>query len=274
MKIVSTGSTLASPEFHQKKQKARRRRRVVYSVLFLILLIALVLASRMEGLRIGAISVSGSDVISPDLVIAVAEDQLRGYYLWIVPKDNALLYPKGALKEMLFRKFPRFSSVALSLEGTEALQISVAEREPFAIYCQGEDNPCYFLDETGFIFDIAPTFSEGVYFVYQVQEPIPEPLTHSFLPEAQFRQLVNFVERLPEVGLEPLSLLMSADGFELNLRSGGRVLWQRAGDLERIFSNLESFLMSPTIKGDGDFLSRVAVLDLRTEDKVFYSFKQ
>jgi cell division septal protein FtsQ len=273
MKIVSTGSTLSSPEFQQKKQKARRRRRVIYAILFFILFIIVVFVSRLENLRIGTVSVNGSNVISQDLVIAVAKDQISGHYLWLVPKDNALFYPKGALRKMLFRKFPRFSSVALSLEGTEALEISVIEREPFALFCTGDSNTCYFLDETGFIFDFAPNFSEGVYFVYQREELSGDPLSQEFLPESEFRQLSRFVSSLPDMGLEPLSLTMSQSEIELSVRGGIKVLWLRESDIERTLSNLESFLMSPTIKGDESFLERVAVLDLRTEDKVFYSFK-
>lgn len=273
MKIVSTGSILASPGFLEKKLKARRKRLGVFVIGLIILLVALVAVSRLQAFRIQEISVSGAKVTSADNIKAVVKDQISGYYLWLVPHDNALLYPKSQVRKMLFRKFPRFSSVELSVSDGNILEITVVEREPFALYCQSGSSGCYFLDKEGFIFDVAPTFSEGVYMVYQNAAPYPEPLGEAFLPGETFKELSLALEKLPALQLEPLTLTMSENEYEINLKSGASLLWPRNIQLARTFSNLESFLLSPEISGQKDFLSRVARLDLRTEDKVFYTFK-
>lgn len=278
MKIVSTGSILASPGFLEKKQKARRRRMFTGLGIFTVLLVVLVIASRLERFRISNIEVAGADVIGAETVAAVARDQVNGYYFWLLPKNNALIYPRSDVREMISRKFPRFSAIALSVEGLKTLKVEVSEREPFALYCHeivpNESEPCYFIDETGFIFDIAPSFSEGVYLVYTTAENWAEPLGKEFLSEEKFKPLTNFITRLELVGLTPLALEMSETDFKIALSSGAELLWRRGSELERIFSNLESFLADPAIRNQKDFLERVAVLDLRTEDKVFYSFKQ
>lgn len=274
MKIVSTGDTLASPGFLEKKLKRRRKRRVIFLVAFVAFVIFLVIASRLESLRIQEITVSGASATSADSVIIIAKDQISGYYAWIAPRDNAFIYPKNQVREMLFRKFPRFSVVDLSVEGTKELKIRVVEREPFALYCEGGSSSCYFLDHTGFIFDSAPSFSEGVYFIYSNPENLENPLGTEYLPVEEFMALSAFVEKLPSLSLIPLSIEKTDGEFKVSLKSGAKLLWQRKAEPARIFSNLESFLMSPAILGEKDFLSRVAELDLRTEDKVFYRFRQ
>jgi uncharacterized membrane protein YoaK (UPF0700 family) len=59
MKIVSTGATLASPGFLEKKQKERRRRRIIYSAVSLAFIVGIFFVSRLEQLRIKEVSVVG-----------------------------------------------------------------------------------------------------------------------------------------------------------------------------------------------------------------------
>jgi hypothetical protein len=272
--IVSTGRTISTTEFLEKRQKARRKRWLIYSIVLLALLIGLVLVSRLDNLRINEVSVVGASVIPKDDVVRVARDVMSEKYLWLVPKDNSLVYPEEAVREMLFRKFPRFNSVGLSVSGLQSLEISVTEREPSALYCLKDTTPCYFMDESGFIFDYAPTFSEGVYLIYSEVSPSAEPLGTQFLPVEEFHLLARFVSSLSILGLEPLSIEKGEADFSLALKSGARLRWSRGHDINRVSSNLESFLHSPAIKGQADFLERVVELDLRTEDKVFYRFQE
>jgi cell division septal protein FtsQ len=274
MKIVSTGATLASPGFLEKKQKARRRRRVIYSTLLFVIIAGLFTASRLESLRIGAVSVTGAMVIPKDDVTKVARELMNEKYLWIIPKDNALVYPQEKIREVLYRKFPRFNSVALSVAGFETLEIGVTEREPFALYCVKNATPCYFMDDSGFVFDLAPTFSDGVYLTYAGDAAPEEALGSQFLSPEDFKALASFVAHFPALGLEPISIEKRAESFSLELDNGVSVLWSANHDMNRVSSNLESFLNSPEIKSQKDFLEKVAELDLRTEDKVFYRFRE
>src|SRR5688500_10144797 len=103
MKIVSTGATLASPGFLEKKQKERRRRRMIYSAILLKLVVGLVFVSRLEQFRIKEIAVVGADVIPKDDVTKVVQDLMSEEYFWLVPKDNALVYPEETIRAVLFR---------------------------------------------------------------------------------------------------------------------------------------------------------------------------
>ncbi len=277
VKIVSTGRTLSLIEYHEKRKRIKRKRSLIFLGIVLVLLIALVFASRLEKLRIQNVSVSGSQVISPEKVTAVVEDLLSGHYLWLVPHDNALFYPKGTIETVLARKFPRFSSIAVSLQDLQTLEVLVAEREPFALYCS-ETTPssggCYFLDEEGYIFDEAPTFSSGVYFIYSPESHDPEPLGKAFLPTTEFRALYHFIDELKTLGITGTELEVQETDFAVTFNGAGRVMWSREAELPLIFSNLEAFLNAEEIRAQADFLERVETLDLRTENKVFYTFRE
>lgn len=277
MKIVSTGSTLASPEFHRKRLRARHRRLALLAFVALILLSVAIFISRQEKFLITGVEVKGMEAINAEDIRAVVEDSLTGNYFWLVPRSNDLLYPRSEIKEHLRTRFPRFNYIGASVEGLNTLLVEVVEREPFALYCPSALNPeeasaCYFLDEEGFIFDNAPSFSGPVYFVYAFDKPLENPLGRSFLPPEEFKALVQFIESLSSLGIQPLSLEVRDLEFNLILPNDARILWGRESDPTLIRSNLESFLNDEAIKNQPNFLERVSELDLRTENKVFYRF--
>ena len=279
MKIVSTGKTISTTEYLSKKLKARRRRRVIATLVLAILLVLIVFLSRQANLRISEVTVAGAEATSAEEIITLATSELKGYYLWLVPKDNAFIYPRAYVRSVLSRTFPRLNSVNLSLSGFTVLNIDVVEREPFALYCEevlvsAEEAPgCYFLDKTGFIFDLAPSFSTGVYFIYAQETPLESPLGVQLVPQAEFGMLGEFISATGKLLGQPQGVRISTSEFWLFLPHGLSMIWKRGDDLNHLLSNLESFLASPAIKAQSDFLTRVKELDLRTEDKVFYSFR-
>ncbi len=278
MKIVSSGGTISTETYLAKKRQVRRKKLIIWGSALILLLGLLIFLSRLEYFQVREVNVSGAEATSPDSVVLVAKDLMSEKYLWLVPKSNALVYPEDFMREILFRKFPRFSSVDFSLSGLNTLNISVIEREPFALYCGasaqgGELSQCYFLDEVGFIFDHAPSFSEGVYFVYSASEPFSEPLGQAYLSADEFTQLRDFIEELKTLGIKPIALEMTPEVFILRTENDSSLSWLRSTDLTRLLGNLKAFLSSPEIKAEKGFLEKFEELDLRTEDKVFYRFK-
>ena len=79
----------------------RRRQRIWFSVgvifLLLVLLAGLVALMRAEFFRIAHVSVTGTSTIDPATLQASAQSVLTGWYLYVVPRSNTLLYPKQEL---------------------------------------------------------------------------------------------------------------------------------------------------------------------------------
>jgi len=259
-RIISTGKTLASEGFYKKKLQIRRKKILIFSAIILVLLIVLVLVLRLKSLQIKDIEVVGAEVIGADAVAERVNEFISGHYLWLIPKNSIFIYPDGSLKEFLFKSFPRFSFINLSLSNPERLVVSVVEREPFALYCV--QDVCYFLDESGFIFDQAPYFSQGVYFVYRSEVLFEEPIGKQFVSESEFWTLSEFIKTLEGETLE------MGESLVLITKNGVKIIWNRGSDLNKLSVNLEAFLNNPAIDQ-----SRLSELDLRTENKVFYRTK-
>jgi hypothetical protein len=279
MKIVSTGKTLSSPAFHEKKRKYRHARLKYLCTGLVILIALLIIVSRLESLQVSEINIAGAKTVPHEEIEKVIRDELSGHYMALVPRSNFVAYPGQEITELLLRRFPRFNSVDLQLEGTQTLNISVTEREPFALYCANvlmiqDTSDCYFLDENGFIFDKAPLFSGAVYFVYAATTPIEEPLGKEFLTPVRFRPLVQFVNNLRELGISPVAMEVGRSETNIIISQGGRIIWRTANDLSRVYANLKAFMESDSIAGDPNFLQNLWFIDLRTENKVFYRFRE
>lgn len=277
-KIVSTGRTLFSEETYEKKKQERKRKMVLWSSLVLIVFVGLVLATRVSVVQIREIRVEGAQVITEEEVVRNVEDTLKGKYFLLVPKSNSLLYPGNEVRASLMREFPRFGAVELSLDGLQTLTIYVSERNPYALYCPSATRPqnalsCYFLDDTGFIFDEAPAFSGVVYFVYSSTPPIVEPKGQRFIEEGEFQNLKLFLTAVRDLRFEPVALDIGENESKMILMNGAYLLWNTHEDLNLLYQNLDAFLKSPTIQAEQDFLNNLSYLDLRTSNKIRWMLK-
>lgn len=272
MKIVSSGRVLNSREFYEKKQKRRRLRFILASIGLVLLLSSLIYLSRQEWFLINEVAVLGEDVIDKAEIEKTTKDLLSGYYLWIFPRANSLIYPKQDIESTILEKFSRFQSVDLDLEGLKTLNITVEERVPSALYCP-RVSECYFLDKEGLIFAPAPSFTGVVYFIYTTREKIESPVGGRFIPAEEFVLLPKFIETLTTLGIHSRALEVGMSEYRLSLQTSGEIIWPRNRDLAVIYSNLEAFLSSNTIKSQSNFLDKILYLDLRTDNKIFYKFK-
>lgn len=271
LKLVSSGKGIHSPEFYRKKKKKKLAMRIFAASGAMLLLASAIFFLRSDMLRISQVSVSGSD-IRRDVLVAEAGRVLGENYLWFIPKSNAFFYPREVIQQNLVTGFPEFKSIDVGLEGLDSLVITVEEREPFALYCKEDE--CYLMDNEGFIFSHAPSFSEGVYLPYRLSENLNEPLGSQYLPSDEFAELSLFVGSVQSLGLEPASVSVSENDYMLSIDSGAKILWQRSADPGLVRANLEAFLSSPAVREDGGFVGKLETLDLRTENKVFYRFRK
>ncbi|MEK7176948.1 MAG: hypothetical protein AAB719_01470 [Patescibacteria group bacterium] len=277
MKIVSSGKVLHSSKFYKKK----KRKKIALLIFFLFLISSitygLVYFLREERFQVSEVSVLGENVIDRDEITLVAENLLTGFYLFVVPRSNFILYPRRTIERALVTEFPRLSSATLDLK-ERTLYISVEERLPHALYCREviisqETGKCYFLDEEGLIFAPAPSFSGNSYFVYATEKAFSEPVGERLMNVEEFKAFSKFREDIKDLNVDSVALEIGEDDYQIFLSSGGKIIWQKDNELSQIFANLNAFLSDDSIRAQKDFLDRILYLNLSSENKVFYKFK-
>jgi hypothetical protein len=126
-----------------------------------LLVAAVWYGTRITALTITAVSASGGDTISHAELVALAEAELEGTYIGIVPKRFAWLYPQQRITEAV-AAVPRVSQVVVErVSGTE-LSIAVSEYQPDGLWCAAvASTTCVLLDPSGYPFAPAPDLRGG-----------------------------------------------------------------------------------------------------------------
>ena len=139
-------------------------------LLIFFLIVALGGVSQNDRWKIDRVDVSGYQVVSDSAILDLTRSFLVGNYYLTYARENSYIFPRFEIEKKLLEVFPRLKSVHASRVDDHAIRIEVTERKPFALWCGDvylremyETNDCWFIDDTGFIFDHAPVFSEGVY---------------------------------------------------------------------------------------------------------------
>ncbi len=265
---------LRTPEF------ARRRRRLVYvKTALLTLLFSLVVGGgvylvRHEKLQIRHVVVSGAEVVAPSELSDFALEFLSHTYLFIFPKSNVALYPRGALEAAVLKHFPNLKFADFSLSARDTLRLAVVERTPQALWC-GENRlersattNCYFLDPEGYLYAPSPTFMGTVYVRFYGSLPAGEPLGQTFLSVGEFTDLLRLAKELRGKGVVPAEIAIADTDVELYLEDETKVLFTRQQKFERVLDNLLSALSAEGLRGRTPL--RLEYIDLRFGNKVYY----
>ncbi|MEI7709714.1 MAG: hypothetical protein WCI76_03290 [bacterium] len=281
-------------ELRKRRQRILLSKIMIYFLGFVVCISVLALVSRIPGLNINQIEISGNKLVDMEEIRSAVKGEISGNYLWFFPKSNILFYPKNGIKNLLNNKFKRLQNINVALDGRRTLRVTVDERTALYTWC-GEALPvptlsttlskdavqkCYFLDKDGYIFDEAPYFSGNVYFKFY--GPIADatnPPGAYFLKE-NFSSLVSFKKSLEAMNLKPV-MLVKGDGvdakFILSSSTTGTVPeidFKIDADFKTVAEKLQSAIDVEPLKSNlKNKYSSLLYINLKLDNKVIYKFK-
>ncbi|MBL7045754.1 MAG: hypothetical protein ISR99_01870 [Parcubacteria group bacterium] len=257
---------------------AKRRRNVLIfrsalGVVFVFsVFLGLVTLSKMDSLTIVSVEAVGNSVITDKELVEIAESELSGKYFWLFPRKNAFIYPKRAIEASVLESFERVKDVRVSKGSLKAISVSISEYAPNSLYCgesQVSDEQCYFMNEEGLVYGLAPYFSGNAFFRFYGDVVGDETIGASFL-NGRFEHYSFFVETLRRVSITPIYLaIIDETDFEVGFEDGSRILVAQDSDFTDVVENLRSVLESESFGSD----EVVDYIDLRFGNKVYYKLK-
>ena len=144
------------------ESKIRRRRRILRTrlamlcgVLFLLLLGLAIGLSWIPYLRIKTMHSVGTETLASTTVEEFVAKKIEGRSLFVLPRDNIVLYPKHEIEKGLLKEFPILKEAEIHADNLEAIRIEVQERHAKALWCgasSDETEGCRLMDETGFVY--------------------------------------------------------------------------------------------------------------------------
>lgn len=195
---------------------------------------------------------------------AFAEERTR-----LFSPTHALLYPRRALLSAVASSSPRVAETSAT-RGGRLLIIFVSERKPFSKWCAEEENPCLFIDDTGFAFafaahDSTPTST----LVFTGGTPIAGT---RFLPSAEFALLRETLASAERVGFYVAGVSRrEGRDFSFLLSDHTEVRFVLSSKTTAFFFELPTTLSAARLAiADGSVTPPLQYLDLRFADQVVF----
>ncbi|MBI3631936.1 MAG: hypothetical protein HY225_00600 [Candidatus Vogelbacteria bacterium] len=155
-----------------KSSVRTRRRKIFHLFSYIVLCVAFVFALtsflfKLDKFQIKYIYITGNKNVGSDQVFESIKEDLSGQYYGLYAKNSIFIYPKKVVTENIKKQFLWVRDVSIqTLPGI--MLVSIKEREPKYLWCSESsqislENVCYYLDDGGYTFAVAPGFSGNIY---------------------------------------------------------------------------------------------------------------
>lgn len=289
--LISSSRNSSPVAKRERRQKLLRAAGVAFCVLFVGGLAAWAL--HQDAVRIHRVLVKGNETIASSTLASMMTESIDGVYAFLVPKDTVLFYPRETIVAQVLSVYPRVKTAEISTQDFDTLVLVVKERMPQFIWCGHsgvaketiETPTCYFADDSGYIFDRAPSFSNPVFF--EVESPLVNefgalrpsaqasggsPIGNFILSKESLKKIAIFKDRLSVAGIETRALrVLPGEDYELRIKTGGKIIFNGKQNFDIVLENLSAALRVSDLNKaiDGVLLQYI---DLRFGNKVFYKF--
>jgi len=257
--------------------------------------------SKLEKINILNINIIGNKIIEDEDILEIVNENIEGNYFKLISKSNILLYPKSKIKSTLLEKFLRIEDLVISFENLNSININIVERKPFALYCKNKENEilmssedeematstslgndfvlgipnkeeCYFMDDAGYIYAEAMSFSQDVYFKYLNETSLSLDKTYlSESREEQFEKVNLFIRYLKDININVYCLMVKENGdYELIFDRDSILIFDEKQDFDILLENLHAVLIDLGDLSNKEF----EYIDLRFDNKVLYKFRK
>lgn len=241
---------------------------VVVGGLVTLVIMGIWYGSRLPSLTVTKIEVRGGETVPQEKVTTLAEQELEGEYLRLIPKRFVWLYPEENIKNKILA-VERVDDVRVTrISGTE-IAIDFTEYVPVALWCKSlSENECLFLDKKGFAFAPAPNLRGSSMVRYYRSGVVPTEKT-SYVEAKYF---ANLQETSTLIGQEIGWLVMTVEIDQVNdvylgLKGGGELRFTLNDPAPTVLANLQAVLSSKEFKIMKP--SEFQYVDLRFGNKVF-----
>ncbi len=238
---------------------------VVYSLFF------------SQFLAVTKIEVGGTENLNPDEIRKIAENKITGSFFNLIPRNNILLVGKKSIEKNILEKYKRVEKVEIKKDFPSSLLIEIKERKLSLIFCSG--GSCGVVDGSGTVFTEAD-FEKNELGENNLLVLYDEGNKNFALGEVVFDQdytdyLLGIKEKIKnELGIEMERELRTPQIASGDIRAktaeGWQVYFDKSISLNKEISMLKIVLEN---KIDQNRRTELEYIDLRTENKVYYKFK-
>lgn len=283
---------LARPSPVKRANQRRILSKILWFILILIFLfIGLGLLSHLPKFMINEIDVNGTKILDKEELGRDVLEYLSHNKALFYARGNIFIFSKDEINQFIKNQFPRVWHINSIDRVKRKLNIDIEERQAAFIWCgndapnfldQFKDKSCFFVDQSGFIFDHAPFFTNGVYLaIYGGIDKTIDPVGQTIATKNSIEDINKFVQALDNDNIPVHSLVLKETGqhellLDIYTTIGDfpKIIFNEDASLDEIYNKLHSALMEPQfVEEFKDKGSTLEYIDTRFKNRVFYKFK-
>jgi cell division septal protein FtsQ len=256
--------------------KARRRRARLMAVTIIVLVTATVAftiswLSHHERFVINRVEVEGAHEITPQSVQEYVMNHIDDSAWRYISQKNIFFYDRQGVESGLAHDMLRIKSVKLSKPSkfSQSLIVSIEERRPAALWCHSS-GACYRMDDSGFIFDGASSFTVTSYTFDGGVATTTPPIGQTFAG-GRMQEILALLERLRKAGFAAGGISVDSDNdYRAHLVKGYDLKISFGTNPNKLTRDLQLVLASDALEGHE---SNLAYIDLRFGNRVYFRMK-
>ncbi|MFH1759443.1 MAG: hypothetical protein ABH822_02715 [Patescibacteria group bacterium] len=247
------------PEKHTRRRRLRQKIKIyAWLVLVIVVVGALIWWLFFSGFwEIRAFNIEGVKTVAEEDVLERLKQETG-------PTNNLWLWPSG---ELIFDDWPLLASVEISKNFfKQSIEVIVQEREPIGIWCAS--NACFWFDEEGVVFDVAPRPDGGlIVAIDDRQGDLNIELGQTILsqkPWSNFMEIINSW-LVGEMAIHNLTIDRERQELRTTTAFGSDLFFSYR------FNPKGNLIALKQLRDKGGVdLRKVQYVDLRVENRIYY----
>lgn len=228
-------------------------------------------------LRITEIEITGMREIGRDEIKQNLQSFLDGKFLGIVPKNNFLFISQNRIAHLLKDNFKKIRGVTIEKKFPDSVSIVIEERESILVWCAGES--CFLIDDGGISYNAADFNSPEILQnnLLRINDESARSVSlGEKIMNIEYEQYVMGIKEALEnidqkVGSEAYETPSNmAEEIKVRTEKGILIYFSAQYPLKNAVRALDIVLKKEIPK---DKQNDIEYIDLRSEGKVFYKFK-
>lgn len=276
--------------FREKRRRNLKRKIIILVASVLVLFIGFVVLTHLNRFQIENLKVSGNEITPTYDLEKIVRTELSGNYLFIFPHNSTFIYPKQQIERSLLAQTSTLTLANISRDGFKSLNVAVTERQGDTVWCQGtaeefRSTPtqynCYFADDQGYLFALAPYVSGNVFFRFFGGDATSANAIGTSVTDApRFIKIQELKEALIKLDFKLSGVSVGNDNEDIFLlqptdwqQTAPQIMVRDDKKINSMMHDLESAIMTEPLRGDlVTKYSKLLYIDARFENKVFYKF--
>lgn len=228
-------------------------------------------------LSINQIGITGISELDEKNVLNVVNSEISGKYLKIIDKNNLLLANSHSIENILKSRFIKIESAKMTKKFPNTISIDIKERETAMVLCSNDD--CYLIDWRGIAYSkidySLPEIRDNRLVVLRDLSNKAVNAGEIIFTKSYLEHIVRIEEKVKseiDVNMEKRYETPSRVSADIRgtTQEGWRIFFSGNIDLQKEADMLRIVLDEKI----GDKRKDLEYVDLRSENKVYFKFKQ